>query len=57
LLGLGLRPIFGQKKNPLVWVDEMLVLPSHSNFFEQEESSYSKGALTGNWDDVWGSIN
>lgn len=53
LLGLGLKPIFKQKKNPLPWVDEMLVLPSHSNFFEQEESSYAKGALTGSWGDVW----
>ncbi len=54
LIGLGLKGIFKQKKNPLPWVDEMLVLPSHSNFFEQEESSYSKGGLTGNWGDVWG---
>lgn len=54
LLGLGLKPIFKQKKNPLSWVDEMLVLPSHSNFFEQEESSYAKGALSGSWSSVWG---
>lgn len=57
LIALGLKGIFKQKKNPLPWVDEMLVLPSHSNFFEQEESSYSKGALTGSWDDVWGSVD
>ena len=56
LIGLGLKGIFKQKKNPLPWVDEMLVLPSHSNFFEQEESSYSKGALTGSWNDVWGAV-
>lgn len=56
LIGLGLKGIFGQKKNPLPWVDEMLVLPSHTNFFEQEESSYSKGALTGTWNDVWGCV-
>lgn len=54
LLQLGLKPIFKQKKNPLPWIDEMLVLPSHSSFFEQDESSYSKGALTGDWSDVWG---
>jgi ribonucleoside-diphosphate reductase beta chain len=53
LIGLGLKGIFKQKKNPLPWVDEMLTLPSHANFFEQEESSYSKGALTGSWNDVW----
>lgn len=57
LIALGLKGIFKHKKNPLPWIDEMLVLPSHSNFFEQEESSYSKGALTGNWDDVWGSVS
>lgn len=56
LIGLGLKGIFKQKKNPLPWVDEMLSLPSHTNFFEQTESSYSKGALQGNWDDVWGSL-
>jgi ribonucleoside-diphosphate reductase beta chain len=53
LIGLGLKGIFKQKKNPLPWVDEMLALPSHTNFFEQTESSYSKGALTGSWADVW----
>jgi len=57
LIQLGLKPIFKQKKNPLSWIDEMLVLPSHSNFFEQDESSYSKGALVGTWDDVWGHID
>jgi len=55
LIALGLKGIFKQKKNPLPWVDEMLALPSHTNFFEQTESSYSKGALTGSWDDVWAS--
>jgi ribonucleoside-diphosphate reductase beta chain len=55
LISLGLKGIFKQKKNPLSWVDEMLALPSHTNFFEQTESSYSKGALTGSWDDVWAS--
>jgi ribonucleoside-diphosphate reductase beta chain len=56
LIGLGLKGIFKVKKNPLPWVDELTVLQSHTNFFEQQESSYSKGALTGSWDDVWGSL-
>ena len=56
LIGLGLKGIFKVKKNPLLWVDEMTVLQSHSNFFEQQESSYSKGALTGSWSDVWGQV-
>jgi ribonucleoside-diphosphate reductase beta chain len=54
LIGLGLKGIFKVKKNPLPWVDEMTVLQSHTNFFEQTESSYAKGSLTGNWNDVWG---
>jgi len=54
LIGLGLRGIFKVKKNPLPWVDELTVLQSHSNFFEQQESSYSKGSLSGSWSDVWG---
>ena len=54
LIGLGLKGIFKVKKNPLPWVDEMTVLQSHTNFFEQTESSYAKGALTGGWNDVWG---
>lgn len=53
LIALGLKGIFKQKKNPLPWVDEMTALPSHSNFFEQDESSYSKGGLTGSWSEVW----
>ena len=56
LIGLGLKGIFKVKVNPLPWVDEMTVLQSHSNFFESAESSYSKGALTGSWNDVWGSV-
>jgi ribonucleoside-diphosphate reductase beta chain len=54
LIGLGLKGIFKVKINPLPWVDELTVLQSHSNFFEQQESSYSKGSLTGSWSDVWG---
>ena len=57
LISMGMKGIYKIKKNPLPWVDEMLALPSHSNFFEQTESSYSKGALTGTWSDVWGSTN
>lgn len=54
LIGLGLKGIFKVKKNPLPWVDELTVLQSHTNFFEQTESSYAKASLTGSWNDVWG---
>ena len=57
LISLGMKGIFKHKKNPLPWVDEMVGLSSHTNFFEQEESAYSKGSLMGSWDDVWGSVD
>jgi ribonucleoside-diphosphate reductase beta chain len=52
LIALGLKGIFKVKKNPLPWVDGMLGT-THSNFFEQRVTDYAKGALTGNWDEVW----
>jgi ribonucleoside-diphosphate reductase beta chain len=55
LLGLGMKPIFGVKKNPLPWVDEMVSIPTHVNFFENKSTDYAKGALTGSWGDVWAS--
>ncbi len=53
LISLGMRGIFKVKKNPLPWVDGMLGT-THTNFFEQKVTDYSKGALTGSWGDVWG---
>lgn len=55
LMGLGLEPIFGSRKNPLPWVDAMLGV-SHTNFFENRVVDYAKGALTGSWGDVWGQV-
>lgn len=54
LIALGLKGIYKVKKNPLPWVEEMINIPSHTNFFEQKSSDYSKGALSGTWNDVWG---
>jgi ribonucleoside-diphosphate reductase beta chain len=54
LISLGLKGIFKVKKNPLPWVEEMINAPSHTNFFENRSTDYSKGATTGTWDDVWG---
>lgn len=54
LISLGMKGIFKQKKNPLPWVDEMVNSQNHGNFFETRETSYAKGALTGNWGQVWG---
>jgi ribonucleoside-diphosphate reductase beta chain len=54
LIGLGMKGIFKRKKNPLPWVEEMINAPVHGNFFENRVTDYAKGALSGNWSDVWG---
>jgi ribonucleoside-diphosphate reductase beta chain len=53
LISLGLKGIFKRKKNPLPWVEEMINAPVHGNFFENRVTDYAKGALSGNWNDVW----
>jgi ribonucleoside-diphosphate reductase beta chain len=54
LISLGLKGIFKVKKNPLPWVEEMINAPTHTNFFENRATDYAKGALSGDWHDVWG---
>ncbi len=54
----GLKPVLkwqgkAIKENPLPWVEEMLNLPLHTNFFENRVTEYSKGTLTGSWDNFW----
>jgi ribonucleoside-diphosphate reductase beta chain len=53
LISLGLKGIFKVKKNPLPWVETMINAPGHTNFFENKATDYAKGALGGNWDEVW----
>ena len=53
LISLGLKGIFKVKKNPLLWVEEMINAPIHTNFFENKSTDYAKGALSGDWKDVW----
>jgi ribonucleoside-diphosphate reductase beta chain len=53
LISLGLKGIMKVKKNPLPWVEEMINAPTHTNFFENRATDYAKGALNGNWGDVW----
>ena len=53
LISLGLKGIMKVKKNPLPWVEEMINAPTHTNFFENRATDYAKGALTGDWQDVW----
>lgn len=57
LISLGLKGIFKIKKNPLLWVEHMINAPIHTNFFENRATDYAKGALTGTWENVWGSIS
>lgn len=54
LISLGLKGIFKVKKNPLLWVEEMINAPTHTNFFENRSTDYAKGALSGDWSEVWG---
>lgn len=53
LMALGLKPNWEVERNPLPWVNELLSLDPHENFFETRATSYAKGALTGSWSDVW----
>lgn len=53
LIAMGMRGLFKVKKNPLPWVESMINSPIHGNFFETRVTDYAKGALTGDWSDVW----
>jgi len=55
LLQLGLKPIFGQKTNPLTWLDWVVSGDSFKNFFEGSVTDYSANGLVGEWD--WDSIS
>jgi ribonucleoside-diphosphate reductase beta chain len=50
---LGLDEIYLVEKNPLPWVDELTSNVELANFFEARVTEYSKGSLTGNWDDAF----
>jgi len=56
LISLGMKGIFKVKKNPLLWVEEMINAPTHTNFFENRATDYARGALSGDWKDVWGTV-
>lgn len=53
LISMGMKGIFKRKRNPLPWVEEMINAPVHGNFFENRVTDYAKGALKGDWGDVW----
>jgi ribonucleoside-diphosphate reductase beta chain len=54
LISLGMKGVYKVKKNPLPWVEEMINAPTHTNFFENRATDYAKGALSGDWQNVWG---
>lgn len=53
LISMGMKGIFKIKKNPLQWVESMINAPSHTSFFENRSTDYAKGALLGDWKEVW----
>ncbi len=46
LLQLGLKPNYGVKDNPLLWLDDVLGV-EHQNFFEGRATAYMKAGLRG----------
>ena len=54
LISMGMKGIFKVKRNPLPWVETLINAPIHTNFFENRSTDYAKGALTGNWQEIWG---
>jgi ribonucleoside-diphosphate reductase beta chain len=53
LLQLKFRTHFKVKKNPLLWMEEMLNGKEHGNFFETRVTEYSKSATTGTWEEAF----
>lgn len=49
---LGMKKIFGSKKNPLPWM-EWIIGPEHANFFETRATEYSKASTSGTWDEAF----
>ena len=54
LIRMGLKGVWGVKRNPIPWVDEIINSQNHENFFETRAVSYGKGSHTGSFADVWG---
>ena len=51
LLQLGLKPNYGVKDNPLLWLDDVLGV-EHQNFFEGRATTYMKAGLRGNVNNI-----
>lgn len=44
---LGLKANYHVKSNPFEWLDEIMNVPTHTNFFEGRSTEYSKGEIPG----------
>lgn len=53
LLQLDMQPMYGNAKNPLPWLDEILNGVEHTNFFENRVTEYTRAATQGSWEEVW----
>lgn len=53
LMQMDLEPLYGNNKNPLQWMDEILNGVEHTNFFENRVTEYTKAATTGSWDEAF----
>ena len=49
LVTMGYEGLYGITTNPLDWVENMVNLPSHTNFFENTSTEHAKASLTGQW--------
>lgn len=53
LLQIGFEPIFGEKSNPLGWVNWILNGADHTNFFENKVTDYEIAGITGTWENAY----
>ena len=47
---LDLPEVYGERENPLPWLQVLLSGVEHANFFEARATEYSKAATRGQWD-------
>lgn len=55
LLQLGLKPNYGVSDNPFDWLDWIMNAETHTNFFENRSTEYSKGGVV-NWDRAFDAV-
>lgn len=55
LLQLGLKANYGVSENPFDWLDWIMNAETHTNFFENRSTEYTKGGVVG-WDTAFDQI-